>query len=128
MSNVDHRTICKFPNMSDQGYLQVLDCLDNIKKILVGSRSHQQGLGDAPPAGTTRAAGIWGGDAVGGNATSNDQDGEAKGGFAAGGDIEASSHTCNLDFPLTGGTGTGGYAVGKKVIGGGAAGGSVRLG
>lgn len=108
--------------------MQVLDCLENIRKSLVASQSQQQGLDDATPAGTIHAAGIRGGDAVGGKATSNDPGGEAEGGFAAGGDVEAVSHSYRGDVPLIGGTGTGGYAVGTKAIGGSAAGGSVRLG
>jgi hypothetical protein len=128
MLNVDHRTICRFPDMNNQGYLQVLDCLDNIRKSLVAPPSQEQGLNNAAPAGATRAAGIRGGDAVGGNATSEGPDGEAEGGFAAGGDIEALLHSYRGEVPLTGGTGTGGNAVGENAVGGSAAGGSVRLG
>lgn len=123
MLHVDHRTICKFPDMHNQGYMQVLDCLDNIRKSLVASQGREHELHGAPPPNATN---IRGGDAVGGNATSNDPDGEAEGGSATGGDVDVSSPLYH-GGGLMGGTGTGGYAVGKKAVGGSAAGGSVSL-
>lgn len=44
MLNVDHRTICRFPDMYHPGYMQVLNCLDNIRKRLVASRLSSMNL------------------------------------------------------------------------------------
>lgn len=129
MSNVDHRTICRFPDMHNPGYMQVLNCLDKIRECLVTSQAEQHELDDgSSPVGPTSAAGIRGGDAVGGNAVSDSPDGEAEGGSATGGDVEISSPSYRGGVPLVGGSGTGGNATGKKVTGGSAVGGSVRWG
>ncbi|KAJ0104454.1 hypothetical protein J7T55_010920 [Diaporthe amygdali] len=128
MLNVDHRTICRFPDMYDPGYMQVLNCLDKIRKCLVMSKTEQHGLHNDNSASPVLAEGIRGGNAVGGNAMSNSPGSNAEGGSAAGGDIEVSSPSYRGGFPLVGGNGTGGNAVGSRAVGGTAVGGSVRWG
>lgn len=105
----------------------MLNCLDKIRKCLVTSQTeHNDPHDSVSAAGPTSAAGIRGGDAVGGNAVSNSPDGEAGSGSATGGDIEISSPSSRGGIPLVGGSGTGGSATGKKVIGGKAVGGRLR--
>lgn len=81
MLNVDHRTICKFPDACFPGYLQVLDYLDDIRKRLLAgtpSQHNQQdeGIHDEGPLENVlpdgnKKAGLYGGRGVGGSATSN---------------------------------------------------------
>lgn len=113
--------------MHNPGYMQVMNCLDNIRRSLVAFQAEQHERHDGASAGPITTAGIRGGEAVGGNAISNFPDGEAEGGPAAGGDIEISSPSYRGGGSLEGGPGTGGNAYGYKAIGGSASGGSVRL-
>jgi hypothetical protein len=129
MLNVDHRAICRFPDMYFPGYLQVLDCLDDIWTSLVARRTEtQQKARDGGSAGGNTPAGFRGGNAVGGDATSNTPGGRAEGGSATGGHVEISSTRCWVGVPLAGGHGTGGSATGDYAVGGSGVGGTVRLG
>lgn len=134
MWNVDHRTICKFPNTSFPGHLQVLDCLEDIRKRLVPPRAPSQDeqrhetRQDGEPIATTASAALKGGCAIGGNATSNVQGGKAEGGSATGGNIDVSTARFTGDMSLTGGEGQGGSGTGDYAVGGSAVGGDVRLG
>lgn len=126
MLNVDHRTICRFPDMHDRGFMQVLDCLDDIRKILVTARKQQHGPYNGGPAGATQLTFLRGGNATGGSATSTSSDYEAEGGSVAGGNVEVLSPSYTGQVPLVGGDGTGGSAIGIRAVGGDAVGGSVR--
>lgn len=112
--------------MYNPGYMQVLNCLDNIRKCLVASPAEQHECHNGASAGPIPTTGIRGGDSVGGNAISDFPDGEAQGGSAAGGDVEISSPSYRGGVPLVGGSGTGGSATGHTATGGSGFGGSVR--
>jgi hypothetical protein len=115
MADVDHRTICRFSRKSDEGYIQILECLGRIRKQLlntltcyeespqpdisfsgVGSgtnwdRHHARG-GDAQ-GGHAQGAAARGGNARGGNAHGTG----ARGGNARGGDAKGDDACACLD-------------------------------
>ncbi len=135
MQNVDHRTICKFPDRYFPGYVQVLDCLEDIRNQLAArpaqNRQQQEKRDEGHPdaAAYNKPAGICGGNAIGADATSSMPGGMAVGGSAAGGNVEvASTYHYSGGVPLAGGDGRGGSATGDYAIGGSAVGGTVRLG
>lgn len=115
MADVDHRTICRFSRKSDEGYIQILECLGRIRKQLLNTttcyeaspqpdilfsdvggainwdRHHARG-GDAQ-GGHAQGAAARGGNACGGNA----QGAGARGGDARGGDAKGDGAGANLD-------------------------------
>jgi hypothetical protein len=113
--------------MHSPGYLQTLDCIDNLRIALTTPRNQQQRTQEDASAIVTDQAGLRGGDAVGGNATSQTAGGTAEGGDASGGDVNFSSPSYERTVPLIGGDARGGEAIGERATGGGAAGGSVRF-
>lgn len=132
MLNVDHRTICKFPDMSNQGYLQVLDCIENVRKSVVTGQTHERQDGEGGEAVDSRTqkpdttAIIKGGNSVGGNARSDVPGGMATGGPSTGGNINISPGYKGTKS-LAGGDSKGGDAVGSFAFGGNSAGGNIVL-